>query len=135
MEDKYMMLALKEALKASRNNDVPVGAVIVKNQKVIAKAHNKREKKRNAIFHAEILAINKACKKLNSWRLNGCTMYVTLEPCEMCMAAIKQSRIDNILYGTKSTKNIEYQTKISEFPKFEKECSDILQTFFQNRRN
>lgn len=130
-----MLLAIKEASKAFNSSDVPVGAVIIKNAKVIAKAHNKREKKQNAIYHAEILAINKACKKLKSWRLNGCTMYVTLEPCDMCIAAIKQSRIEHVIYGTNSTKNIEYQTKISKYSEFETECSHILQTFFQSRRN
>lgn len=94
----YMKIALKEAFKAYKVGDVPVGAVIVKNNKIISKAHNTKEKNKNAINHAEILVINKACKKLNTWHLNDCILYTTMEPCMMCCGAIIQSRIKEIHY-------------------------------------
>lgn len=104
MEEKFMLEALKEAKKAYEKDEIPVGAVIVKDGKIIAKAHNLREKKQSAIAHAEILAIEKANKKLNSWRLVDCDMYVTLEPCTMCMGAIISSRIKNLYIGTLDAK-------------------------------
>ena len=94
----YMKTALKEAFKAYKAGDVPVGAVIVKNNKIISKAHNTKEKSKNAINHAEILVINKACKKLKTWHLNDCILYTTMEPCMMCCGAIIQSRIKEIHY-------------------------------------
>ena len=94
----YMKAALKEAFKAYKAGDVPVGAVIVKNNKIISKAHNTKEKNKNAINHAELLVINKACKKLNTWHLNDCILYTTMEPCMMCCGAIIQSRIKEIHY-------------------------------------
>ena len=99
MEEFFMEEALKEAKKAYKKQEVPVGAVIVKNGKIIARAHNLREKKQCATAHAEILAIEKASKKLDSWRLIDCDMYVTLEPCTMCMGAIISSRIKNLYIG------------------------------------
>ena len=99
MEEKFMLEALKKAKKAYEKEEIPVGAVIVKDGKIIARAHNLREKKQSAIAHAEILAIEKANKKLNSWRLVDCDMYVTLEPCTMCMGAIISSRIKNLYMG------------------------------------
>ncbi len=99
MDIKFMKAALKEAEKAEKIAEIPVGAVIVKDGKIIARAYNKRETKKNALFHAEVLAIDKACKKLGGWRLFGCDMYVTLEPCPMCAGAIIQSRIDNVYFG------------------------------------
>ena len=93
MQEKYMKLALKEAQKAYDKGEIPVGAVIVKDDVVIAKAHNLKEIKNDTTKHAEILAIQKASKKLNSWRLENCEMYVTLEPCSMCAGALIQSRI------------------------------------------
>ena len=94
-----MKLALKEAKKAYEIDEVPIGCVIVYKDKVIARAHNEREKKKSSLAHAEILAISKACKKLNSWRLEDCIMYITLEPCCMCSGAIIQSRIKKVVYG------------------------------------
>ena len=94
----YMKIALKEAFRAYKAGDVPVGAVIVKNNKIISKAHNTKEKNKNAINHAEILVINKACKKLKTWHLNDCILYTTMEPCMMCCGAIIQSRIKEIHY-------------------------------------
>ena len=102
--NKYMLIALKEAEKAYKNGDVPVGAVIVKNNKVIAKAHNCKESHKIATNHAEILVINKACKKLKTWYLDDCTLYTTMEPCMMCCGAIMQSRIKKIVYSVNNPK-------------------------------
>ena len=98
MDDKFMNYALKEAQKAYNKMDVPVGCVIVHNGKIIARGYNKREKDQNAIKHAEIEAIDKACKVLKSWRLNDCIIYTTLFPCPMCASAIQQSRISKLVY-------------------------------------
>lgn len=98
MDDKFMNYALKEAQKAYNKMDVPVGCVIVYNGKIIARGYNKREKDQNVIKHAEIEAIDKACKALKSWRLNDCTIYTTLFPCPMCASAIQQSRISKLVY-------------------------------------
>ena len=102
MNEYYMNIAIKEAKKAYKYEEVPVGAVIVKNNKVIAKAFNKKEKTKNVTKHAEIIAISKACKKLKNWRLEDCIIYVTMEPCMMCSGAIEQSRIKKIVYGVKN---------------------------------
>jgi len=102
--DIYMKEALKEAKKSYKKGDVPVGAVIVKNNKIIARAHNQKEKKQIATKHAEIIVIEKACKKIKNWRLEECTLYVTLEPCLMCAGAILQSRIKSLVYATESEK-------------------------------
>ena len=99
-----MNVALQEAKKSYKNGDVPVGAIIVKNGKIIAKAHNEKEKKHCAIKHAEIIAIEKACKKLKSWHLEDCEMYVTLEPCLMCAGALLQSRLKTLIYATENEK-------------------------------
>jgi tRNA(adenine34) deaminase len=102
--EKFMRLALLEARKAFEKNEVPVGCVIVKGDKVIAKAHNLRQTKKSVLGHAEILAIQKASKKLDSWILEDCTMYVTLEPCPMCAGTILQSRIKKLVYAAKEPK-------------------------------
>jgi tRNA(adenine34) deaminase len=135
MNDKFMKAALKQAKKAYDKGDVPVGAVIVKNSKIIARAYNKREEKKDVTYHAEILAIRKACKRLKDWRLNDCIMYVTLEPCSMCMGAIKQARISKIIYGAKNTTEIENNTLINQSDTMCDDCSTIIKTFFQNVRN
>lgn len=144
--EKYMKLAYKEACKALKHDDVPVGAVIVKNDKVISKAHNEKEKKNNAIKHAEIIAIDKACKKLKTSYLNDCTMYVTLEPCMMCCGAIIQSKISEIVYATESTKfgyieSVDHcfdhnnnHTPLIEKKYCKEECSKLLVEFFKNKR-
>jgi len=103
MNEKYMRVAIEEAKKAYKLGEVPVGAVIVKNEKIISKAYNKKEKSNMVIAHAEILAINKASKKLKNWRLEDCDLYVTLEPCPMCASAIKQARINRVFYGLSSS--------------------------------
>ena len=112
----YMKLALKEAEKSLEFDDVPVGALIVKNNKIISKAHNQKEKKQIATKHAEIIAIERACRKLNTWHLDDCTLYVTVEPCLMCSGAMIQSRIDRVVYATKNEKfgYIESVEKIFE---------------------
>lgn len=103
-DEYFMQRALKEAKKASENDEVPVGCVIVYNNCIIAKAHNQRKKLNSPLGHAEIIAIQKAAKKLNSWILEDCTIYITLEPCIMCMGTILQSRISRIVYGADEPK-------------------------------
>ena len=145
---KFMQEALKEAKKAYLKDEVPVGAVIVKDGKIIARGHNIKELKQDTTKHAEIIAIQKASKKLNSWRLSGATMYVTLEPCVMCTGALIQARIDKLVIGTMDEKtgacgsvlNILEDYKFNhtvEVKKniMEKECKKILQDFFKELRN
>ena len=105
MVNKYMEIALTEAKIALEKGEIPVGAVIVKDNIVIAKAHNTREENQNALEHAEVNAIKKACEYLNNWRLENCDMYVTMEPCPMCCGAILQSRIKNVYFGAYSRDN------------------------------
>ena len=104
VDQKFMAEALTEARKAALLNEVPVGAVIVKNNKIIARGHNLREKTNDPTAHAEIVAIRKACKKLKSWRLEGCTIYVTVEPCAMCAGTLLWTRIDRIVFGANDPK-------------------------------
>ena len=147
MIEKYMNLALKEARKAYDKDEVPIGAVIVKDDKIIARAHNLKEKNKQACAHAEILAIQKACKKLDAWRLEDCDMYVTLEPCCMCAGAILNSRISNVYIGAMEHKfgccgsahNLLNDEKFTthanvETGFLEQECVDLLQRFFKMRR-
>ena len=141
--EKYMRLALIEAKKAFDKNEVPVGCVIVKDDKVIAKAHNLRQTKKSVLAHAEILAIQKASKKLDSWILEDCTMYVTLEPCPMCAGTILQSRIKKLVYATKEPKFGACQSVMNLFDyKFnhqveitdgilQEEASNNMKNFFQ----
>ncbi len=147
MQEKFMKEALKEAKKAYNKLEIPVGAVIVKDGIVIAKAHNLKETKSDTTQHAEIIAIQKASKKLQSWRLIDCEMYVTLEPCTMCAGAIINSRIKKIYIGTMDQKTgavgsilnlfkdykfnhkVEYETGIMQ-----KECEQILKSFFKELR-
>lgn len=95
----YMKQAIARAKAAARAGEVPIGAVLVKDGKIIASGRNMREKKRNALLHAELVAIDRGCKALNAWRLEGCTLYVTMEPCPMCAGAIINSRIDRVVFG------------------------------------
>ena len=146
MEEKWMKEALKEAQKAYDKEEIPVGAVIVKDNKIIAKAHNLKELKKTVIAHAEILAIQKANKKLQNWRLLNCDLYVTLEPCMMCLGAIISSRIKNIYIGTIDPKNEEQEAedRLKEYEKkyginikigiLQEECEDILKKFFKDLR-
>lgn len=135
MEKKYIELVLKEAEKAYNSGEVPVGTVIIKNNKIIAKAHNMVEKKKNSIMHAEIIAITKASKKIRNWRLNNCDMYVSLEPCDMCKAAILLSRINKVYYLVKKDKNINInKNKFIYLSNYEKKSLNLIQEFFKNRR-
>ena len=143
----YMNLAIKEAQKAILEDEVPIGAVIVCGDKVISRAHNKRDGKNLTYAHAEMLAIEKANKKLDSWRMPDCDIYVTLEPCIMCMGAIIQSRIRNIYYGAKDPKggavissiNVLEAKNINHHPNViggikEQECSEIISNYFKTKR-
>ena len=125
-------VAIEEAKKAARRGEIPIGAVIVRGGKVVARAFNKREKTQNALHHAEMIAINKACKRLGSWRLDDCDMYVTLEPCAMCMGAITNARIRKVFVGTKSTTDLNWKPEI-EFLE-NQECSETLKEFFAQAR-
>ena len=135
LKEKYMKIALEEARKSFEEDEVPVGAVIVKDDKVIAKAHNLKEKKKSPIAHAEILAIEKACKKLENWRLDGCEIFVTLEPCEMCKSAIEQARISKVYIGTLDDKTKMANPDVSiEDGILREECSELLKKFFKRKR-
>lgn len=139
---KYMSLALKEAEKAFLLGEVPVGAVIVKENKIIGTGYNKREKEQNALFHAEIEAINEACKATGSWRLEGCSMYVTLEPCPMCTGAIINSRLQKVVFGAYDEKagcmggllnltELPFGHKVKTVGGYmEEECEKLLSDFF-----
>ena len=150
MENKeyFMKEALKEAKKAYEKLEVPVGVVIVKDNKIISRAYNQKEEKNSPIKHAEIIAIEKACKKLNNWRLNDCDMYVTLEPCSMCAGAIINSRIRKIFIGAQEPKSgacgskinlmeeYEFETKVEiENNVMQEECQKVLRSFFKEIRN
>jgi len=135
--DKYMNIAIKQAEKAYKRGEIPVGAVIVKNGKIISKAYNKKESKRDCTKHAEIIAIQKASKKIKNWRLVDCEIYITMEPCMMCAGAIEQSRISKIIYAVDNSKfgsskkiqNVEIIRGICE-----EECKNLVQQFFKKKR-
>ncbi len=146
VDEKFMNEALKEAQKARQELEVPIGAVIVFENEIISRGRNKRETSKNALLHAEIEAIDKACKKLGRWRLNGCTLYVTLEPCPMCSGAIINSRISRLVYGASDPKagscgsviNL-FELPYNHIPQIEKgvlsqNCSKILSDFFKSLR-
>lgn len=147
-EEDYMRLALKEAEKAAKEDEVPVGAVIVKDGAVIAKAHNKKVHHNLATDHAELIVIQKAEKKLNNWCLDDCDLYVTLEPCMMCTGVIQQARIRRLYYGTSDPKggcinsliDIKQIPRLNIYPKelhtglLQNECSQILKDFFSKKR-
>lgn len=132
--NKYMELAIKEAKKSLKTDDVPVGAVIVEKNKVISKAHNTKEKNKIVTKHAEIIAVEKACKKKKNWYLNNCEMYVSLEPCKMCMGAIEQARIKKVYYATSRDKESKLQTKLEKTPEYMKKSQILLKDFFENKR-
>ena len=142
-----MSVALKEAEKALKEDETPIGCVIVKGNKIIARGHNKREIKNLVISHAEIEAITRANKKLKSWRLVDCDIYVTVEPCIMCAGAIIQSRIRHVYYGTSDPKggafggsiNILVANNINHHPEvtgdiLKEECAIIIKNYFRNKR-
>lgn len=133
-------------MKAFLQDEIPIGAVIVKNGKVISQAHNTREKSQIATHHAEILAIEKACKKLKSWRLDDCDIYVTLEPCPMCAGAIMNARIKNVFYAVADVENgghsrfnmftntLNHSANCVKVEDFEKQNKEIIQQFFKSKR-
>ena len=145
--NEFMNAAIREARRAARIGEVPIGAVIVKDGEIIARAYNLRERKKNALCHAEIIAINKACRHLGDWRLDGCELYVTLEPCAMCAGAIIQSRIKSVYFGASDPKggavisvarlfdSDGFCHKVEYFGGIEEErCSSLLTTFFKKLR-
>ena len=144
-DEIFMRMALDEAQKARAEDEVPVGAVIVRGGEVIASAYNTREYGKNALYHAEIKAIDQACKRLGGWRLVGCTMYVTLEPCPMCAGAIVNSRIEKVVYGAPDHKAGAFGTmlNLTDYPLFKpqiiggvlaEECASVLTSFFKEKR-
>ncbi len=145
-DSKFMLEALKLAKNAFKEGEVPVGAVIVFDGQIIAKGQNKREKEHNSLYHAEIEAINEACRILGRWRLEGCTLYVTLEPCPMCTGAIINSRIDRVVFGAYDEKagsmgtlvnlcNFDYNHRPGITGGYmESECKKVLSEFFEKLR-
>lgn len=147
MDEIYMKEALKQAKKAATIGEVPIGCVIVYDNTIIARGYNKRNTKKTTLAHAEIIAIQKASKHLGDWRLEGCTMYVTLEPCQMCSGAIVQSRLDKVVIGAMNPKagcagsvcnllqmegfnhQVELVTGV-----LEEKCTNLLQSFFKELR-
>ena len=147
MNNKYMDSALKEAMKAYKLNEVPIGAVIVKDNKIIARGHNMKNSLNNVLKHAELIAIEKAQKKLDNWRLDDCEIYVTLEPCPMCASAIQQSRIKKVYYGLENKdvenhkimklifrKNNTNKEVLYEKISYSTEIEEIMNNFFSNKR-
>lgn len=146
--EKYMQAAYQEALKAFKKNEVPIGCVIVCDDKIIAKGHNLRNTKKNALCHAEIIAINRACKKLKRWILDDCTLYVTMEPCVMCAGSIIQARIKKVVYGIPQSRygcagtlvNLFTDYKFNNSPLLEKgimeeENRELIHRFFTSIRD
>lgn len=147
LDEKYMKAAIREAKKAYALDEVPIGCVIVQNNKIIARGYNRRNTDKNTLAHAEMSAIKKASKKTGDWRLEDCTMYVTLEPCQMCAGAIVQSRLGKVVIGSMNPKagcagsvinllqmkqfnhQVEMETGV-----LEEECSAMLSGFFQELR-
>ena len=146
-KEKFMREAIRQARKAEKIDEVPIGCVIVYENKIIARGYNRRNIDKNTLAHAELSAIKKASKKLGDWRLEGCTMYVTLEPCQMCAGAIVHARIDKVVIGSMNPKagcagsvlnllqisafnhHVELETGV-----LEAECSSMLSNFFKNLR-
>ena len=145
MENKFMQAALKCAHKAFEEGEVPIGAVVVCDGKIISRGHNRRTKRQIATAHAEIEAIEKACKKLHSWRIPECEIYVTLEPCPMCMGAMLNSRIKKVYFGAYEGKGRSMTAQLAESNLvnhkieveggvMEEECSSVLSNFFKQMR-
>lgn len=146
MDEQFMREALVLARQAAEEGEVPVGAVVVKNGEIIGRGRNRREIGKNALAHAEIEAINEACCSLGGWRLSGCRLYVTLEPCPMCAGAIINSRIDEVIYGTDDPKAGSCRSLVDLFALpynhkpcarasvLEDECREVLKEFFRTLR-
>ena len=146
-DEKYMKKAIEQAKRAAKYGEVPIGCVIVYEDKIIGRGYNRRKTDRNTLSHAELTAIRKASRYIGDWRLEGCTMYVTLEPCQMCAGAVVQARIDKVVIGTMSPKSGCAGSILNLFnvPQFnhqvetvtgvcEEECSKILSDFFTDLR-
>ena len=145
-QEKFMKEAIKQAIKARKKDEVPIGAVIVKEGKIISRGYNLRESEQNSLKHAEIIAIDKACKKLNNFRLEDCDLYVTVEPCLMCSGAIIQSRIRKVYFGAFDEKygavssvasafNIPSNHKVAfEQGTCQSECETLIKDFFKELR-
>lgn len=146
-DEEYMEIAIEEASKAASKDEVPVGAIVVFGDDIVAKAHNEREAKSDPTAHAEILAIQQTAKKLGSWRLSNCAIYVTKEPCPMCAGAIFQARLDRLVYGVTDSKagaagtlyNIVNDKRLNHQVEVvsgicEEECRKLLQDFFRDKR-
>lgn len=147
MKEIFMKKALLEAFKALKKDEVPIGCVIVKDGAVVARAHNLRENKKKATAHAEILAIEKACKKLGDWRLDGCELYVTLEPCIMCAGAILNARIKKVYFGAREPKGGAVESRFQLLDKgalnwttdfeggvLDEDCALLITEFFRKKR-
>ncbi|MBA4537677.1 nucleoside deaminase [Bacillus aquiflavi] len=146
-DEDFMKVAIEEAKKAAKLGEVPIGAVIVLDGEIIAKAHNLRESTQSAVTHAELLAIDKACRKMGTWRLEKAILYVTLEPCPMCSGAIILSRIERVVFGAfdpkagcagtfmnlLEDKRFNHQSEVISGV-LKEECSELLSTFFKNIR-
>ncbi len=147
LDEQFMTAALALAKEAAAEGEVPVGAVIVRNDEIIGTGRNRREKDKNALAHAELEAIDAACRRLGGWRLSGCSLYVTLEPCPMCAGAIINARIDRVVQGTTDPKAGSCGSLVDLFALpynhkpvltagvMEMECREILQIFFRELRN
>ena len=146
INEHFMRLALKQAQISYKNDEVPIGCVVVKNGEVVARAHNTRNASRNAVEHAELVAIERACKKLGDWRLAGCDLYVTLEPCVMCLGACYNARISNVYFGAFDLSG-KGCVALSEMightlnheltlhgGVLESECSELLSNYFKEKR-
>lgn len=148
MDEFFMKEALKEAQKAYEINEIPIGAVIARNGEIVGRGYNQKETMKDATLHAEISAIKDACRNLGGWRLTGCTMYVTLEPCSMCAGALVNSRVERLVIGARDlkagacgsvlnivqTEELNHQINV-QFGVMEEDCSKILKRFFKDLRN
>ncbi len=146
MDEQFMRAALELAVEAAKDGEVPVGAVVVKDGQIIGRGRNRRELGKNALAHAEIEAIDEACRILGGWRLTGCRLYVTLEPCPMCAGAIINARIDEVIFGTEDPKagsccsvidlfSLPYNHQpVCRFGVLEEECRSLLKDFFRTLR-
>ncbi len=147
IQEKFMKIALQQAQKAMAQDEVPVGAVIVKDDLILSRAYNKKEKNNCSVYHAEIEAIRKACKKLGNWHLDDCDIYVTLEPCSMCAGAIINSRIANVYFGAYDPKagccgtlyNLPTDKRFNHTANvqggiLQQQCAQLLSDFFRQKR-